>query len=167
MSAVCESENRKVLAGHGGRLPESREPAKGDSVAELLAARRAETSMSVAVESFSEKRTEDFRAPILGMDQNDLTQAFSAALRQEFGEQRKARYRVAEAANSNARAAENWLAGQNTPDLLHGLRLAATVPAWRAELRRLLALDAEPDSEIERELSEFVTRMQRRFGDKP
>jgi len=106
-------------------------------------------------------------APILEMGQGDLTRAFSEAMHDEFGDRREARRALADAANSNERAAENWLAGKNTPDLLHALRLAVTVPAWRAELRRLLALDQEPDSEIERELTEFVHRFQQMQGKKP
>lgn len=156
----------KVLQ-HGAIMPEAPDAGRGGIAAEPVARDPAEDVADRAAETFGGNLTESFGAPILDMDQGDLTAIFSAALRSEYGEKRHAKKSVASAANCNLRAAENWLDGKNTPDLLHGLRLAVTVPAWRAELRRLLALDAEPSSEAEREIALFVARFQHYLGAKP
>lgn len=103
-------------------------------------------------------------APLLDMGQRDLTVAFSEALKREFGNDRQAVVAIAEAANSNTRAAQNWLYGNNLPDFFHGLFLFARVPGLQAELRRLLAMESDLDPRIEQAISELVTQVQRAKG---
>lgn len=118
----------------------------------------------VRTETFGPPKTEnlyrdtDSPAPILAMTQADLNSCFHEAVVLEFGSKRAPTRQLADAAGSNIRAAKNWYEGNNTPDLLHALKLAVTVPAWRAELRRILAMDAALDPDVERALSDLVRR---------
>ncbi len=95
------------------------------------------------------------------LDTQIVTTRFAAALRAAFGETKAAAKNVARAANSNLRAAENWLAGRNAPDAVHMLRLMATVPEFAAEVRKLTGMASDMDPEFERDLSRLFTQWQR------
>lgn len=87
--------------------------------------------------------------------QDEFTAAICGALRRAFGEERSAVKRVAQVANSNIRAAENWWSGKNPPNGLHLTRLVAMVPEVQAEFRRLAAMESDLDPEIERHILEL------------
>jgi len=95
------------------------------------------------------------------LDTQIVTMRFAAALRSAFGDTKAAAKNVARAANSNLRAAENWLAGRNAPDAVHMLRLMATVPEFAAEVRRLTGMQSDMDPEFSRDLSRLFEQWQR------
>jgi len=100
-------------------------------------------------------------APVLAMDQGEFTETVSDALKRHFGDDRAAVKKLAAAANTNARTAENWLRGNNTPDALHFLRLMATIPALQAEVRRLAGMESDIDPEFARDLAAAFATFQR------
>lgn len=65
-------------------------------------------------------------------------------------------------ADATPRAARNWLDGENLPGLWHFLQLARRHPELKAEVARLLELDAGLDPELDRRMAELVTAYQRR-----
>jgi len=98
------------------------------------------------------------------MGQDDLTIATKNALRAAFGDSNSAIKRVAAVANCGARAAKNWLDGENPPSLLYALRLMAHVPEFQAEVRRLAAMESDLDPNFERAMSEAIAMFQQVSG---
>lgn len=97
-------------------------------------------------------RGDKMSTPALAIDTGDYTALVQDCLREHFGESRSAVKLIAEAANCNLRTAENWYTGKNGPGGLHLLRLAAQVPSLQAEVRRLMAMEADLDPAFEQEL---------------
>ncbi len=100
-------------------------------------------------------------APVLELDQFQFTRAITGALRRAFGGERHAVKRLAEVGGTNETTAKNWLEGRNTPTGLRLLQLAAQVPELRGEIRRLLAMEADGDPELMRDLARVVQQFQR------
>lgn len=92
----------------------------------------------------------------LALDTNDVTQLVSNTLRLRFGDSKSAVKLIARVANSNERAAENWLNGRCAPTVAHFIRLAAQVPELKAEVRRLLELEADLDPEAQELMARVV-----------
>lgn len=92
----------------------------------------------------------------LRVDQGEFTEMISGALKRAFGKERSAVKRIAQLADCNPRAAQNWLEGRNAPDGLHLLRLAAMVPEMQGEVRRLIGMEADLDPELARDLSRLI-----------
>ncbi len=101
-------------------------------------------------------------APIDELGQGDLTTTIAERLRDHFGDDRHAVRKLAEAANTNERTAENWLLGKNAPGVLHFLKLMAAIPSLQAEVRRLCAMEADLDPELARDMQALITTFQRR-----
>jgi hypothetical protein len=100
----------------------------------------------------------------LNMTQRDGEEAVARALQAAFGFGRKAARAIADCANCNEKTALGWLNGHSSPGFIHTLRLMATVPEFQAEVRRLAAMATDLDPELERDLSDFVSRIQRRMA---
>lgn len=94
---------------------------------------------------------------ILLIDNADLSMIVADALQRDFGKERHAVKRIARAANSNERSAENWYRGVNAPDAMNLLRLMAHSPVLAGEVRRLTALSQEHDPEFERAFNAAIT----------
>lgn len=90
-----------------------------------------------------------------------VTSVIAEALKRTFGNSKASAKLVAKAANSNAKTAANWLAGNNAPGAVHLLRLMATVPELQAEVRRLTGMEANIDPEFERDLHALFRTYQR------
>jgi hypothetical protein len=103
-------------------------------------------------------------APALSLTQRDAESAVSQALTAAFGFGRRAARAVADVAACNERTALAWLNGTSTPDFVHTMRLMAAVPEFAAEARRLAGMATDLDPELERDLSDFVSRIQRRMA---
>lgn len=101
-------------------------------------------------------------ASVLKLGQNELAQAVGRALRSAFGSESAPIKRIANAANSNERAAKNWYEGRNCPDALYLLRLIATVPELQAEVRRLTGMVGDLDPEFERDFLRLMSTYQRK-----
>ena len=92
----------------------------------------------------------------LALDTGTITQFVSDALRRHVGQSKAGAKVIARIANSNERAAENWLQARNAPDVTHFLRLAMEVPELKSAVAQLLNLgDHDPQKlrlmqEIER-----------------
>jgi hypothetical protein len=100
-------------------------------------------------ETFGRGLPERCGAPVLTMDTNDTTTVVVRAIRDHFDGKKDAAKLLARKANSNVRAARNWLDGANLPDVVHFLRLMAQVPELAAEVRRLTGLKSDLDPEFD------------------
>ena len=94
-------------------------------------------------------------APALVIDTGEYTEIVRDRLREHYGPAKSAIKLIARAANCNERTAENWFTGKNAPGGLHLLRLAAQVPGLQAEVRRLMAMDADLDPDFMRDFCAF------------
>lgn len=94
-------------------------------------------------ESFGQRLPEKISPPIAKMGTAETTAAICRAIREHFDGQRDAPKRLARIANSNTRAARNWLEGVNAPDALYLLRLMAEIPELQAEVRRLTGMQSD------------------------
>lgn len=117
-------------------------------------------------ESFGPNRTEERKAPVLTMDTNDTTAAVVGAIRRAYDGQRDAAKLLARQANSNTRAAKNWLDGHNLPDVVHFLRLMAQIPELKAEVRRLVGMESDLDPEFDAALAKLVGLAARMKGER-
>lgn len=98
--------------------------------------------------------------------EEQATRLSAGALHRDFGHLRNPARAIAEAANSNERAARNWYDGKNLPSFLYAMRLHTKAPTFRAfmeflteardgraaaivqELSALDELGASPDEQL-------------------
>ncbi len=92
-------------------------------------------------------------------DASSLANVVSLALRRDFAHKLKPIEHIAAGARSNYRTAENWWYGRSAPQGHFVLRLMRLSPTFKAEVRRLEALEAEHDPAFARELA----RMEQQF----
>jgi hypothetical protein len=104
--------------------------------------------------------------PIFQINQGQFTERVRTALVLHFSRERNAHKRLAERADVNVGTAKNWLEGRSVPQGLHLLRLMATVPELQAEVRRLCAMEADCDPELEREIHDLFRVWQRRHEER-
>lgn len=97
-------------------------------------------------------------APILTMGQHELTETLTGALRSAFEGQNASVKQAARAANANVETAKSWWNARSCPDALHLLRMMATIPAVRAEVRRLVGMHNDLDPEFERDMLAMMGR---------
>lgn len=94
--------------------------------------------------------------------QGDFTVALANALRSVTAGARSSAKLLAEAANSNVRTAENWLAARAIPNTYHWECLKEAFPELDDEIRRLRGLDVGDD--VERQVSIFINTAVRRLA---
>lgn len=86
-------------------------------------------------------------------------------VRRHFGDERHAVKKLSNRAGCDERTARNWWEGRNAPAGHALINLALQVPELRAELRRLLDLEADLDPEMERATDALVRAWLRRRGE--
>lgn len=106
-------------------------------------------------------RDRNLSYPVDALSSADLARVVSHHLRREFADRKSGIKAVQQAANCNAPTARNWWHGHNAPDAVNLLRLAARVPALKAEVARLIAMESQHDPEFQRALADLIRAAQR------
>lgn len=102
-------------------------------------------------------RTLGDRVPIVDLNERELAATVSYALRADYGHLASSHKEIARDAGAGSpKSAENWMAGQNAPSLLYGLRLMAKSPTLRKEIMRLCALEQELSPEFQEQFANFM-----------
>lgn len=89
--------------------------------------------------------------------QGDFTAALAGALRHITAGARSSAKLLAEAANSNVRTAENWLAARAIPNTYHWECLCEAFPELRSEIDRLRGAEQEGEP-IERQITMLINQ---------
>ena len=95
-------------------------------------------------------------APALAIGQDEFTTAIGDAIRRAAARHPFGFKFIQRAANANSRTVENWAAKLSAPSGLYLVRLMATVPEVQAEVRRLAAMEADFDPEMQRDLLQLM-----------
>lgn len=104
-------------------------------------------------------RARNFQAE---QDRRAFKDRICGLLRAAYADRRDMHKAIARDADCTPRTARNWADGENLPGLWHFLQLARRHPELKAEVARLLELDAGLDPHLERHISDLVTAYQRR-----
>lgn len=97
-------------------------------------------------------------------DRTTFNARLATTLRSVYGNRPDPHKAMARDAQSTPRATKNWWDGENCPGLWHFIQMARREPALKAEVARLLDLEADLDPMLEQHMSALVQAYIERKG---